>query len=229
MIEGRAVAPAAELWSTAEDLCRWAAFIADPDAAVLSRETVEEMSTFQSMVDLTKWRLAYGLGFAAVPERRRRLRRSRRCPRRLPGPRLGVPAEADGRSGAHERRRRRDDLGPRDRALPCGRRGIPTGEGRVAAGRGGAARARGRAGPVVLRGPPDRLLVPRRTTSSPSSRGPGWISAARCTSRRARISTGSPGDTSAASSSGSPGTMTVSPSSSTSRPIRSRASRRPSA
>ena len=64
VIEGRAVAPAAELWSTAEDLCRWAAFIADPDPAVLSKETVQEMSTFQSMVDLTKWRLAYGLGFA---------------------------------------------------------------------------------------------------------------------------------------------------------------------
>ncbi len=64
VVEGRAVAPAAELWSTPEDLCRWAAFIADPDPAVLSRETVGEMSTFQSMVDLTKWRLAYGLGLA---------------------------------------------------------------------------------------------------------------------------------------------------------------------
>ena len=64
VVEGRAVAPAAELWSTAADLCRWAAFIADPDSSVLSRRTVEEMSTFQSMVDLTKWRLGYGLGFA---------------------------------------------------------------------------------------------------------------------------------------------------------------------
>jgi CubicO group peptidase (beta-lactamase class C family) len=64
VIEGRAVAPAAELWSTAEDLCRWAAFIAKPDPGVLSETTVREMSTFQSMVDLTKWRLAYGLGFA---------------------------------------------------------------------------------------------------------------------------------------------------------------------
>jgi CubicO group peptidase (beta-lactamase class C family) len=64
VVEGRAVAPAAELWSTAEDLCRWAAFIADPDPAILARETVEEMSMFQSMVDLTKWRLGYGLGFA---------------------------------------------------------------------------------------------------------------------------------------------------------------------
>lgn len=64
VIEGRAVAPAAELWSTAPDLCRWAAFVVDPDPAVLSPETVREMSAFQSMVDLTKWRLGYGLGFA---------------------------------------------------------------------------------------------------------------------------------------------------------------------
>ena len=64
VIEGRAVGPAAELWSTPSDLCRWAAFIADPDPAVLARDTVEEMRVFQSMVDLTKWRLGYGLGFA---------------------------------------------------------------------------------------------------------------------------------------------------------------------
>jgi hypothetical protein len=64
VIAGRAVAPAAELWSTAADLCRWAAFIADPDPAVLAPESLEEMRQFQSMVDLTKWRLGYGLGFA---------------------------------------------------------------------------------------------------------------------------------------------------------------------
>jgi CubicO group peptidase (beta-lactamase class C family) len=64
VIVGNAVAPAAELWSTASDLCRWAAFIAGPDSAVLAPETMEEMRTFQSMVDLNKWRLGYGLGFA---------------------------------------------------------------------------------------------------------------------------------------------------------------------
>jgi CubicO group peptidase (beta-lactamase class C family) len=64
VIAGNAVAPAAELWSTASDLCRWAAFIADPDPAVLAPETMDEMRTFQSMVDLTRWRLGYGLGFA---------------------------------------------------------------------------------------------------------------------------------------------------------------------
>ena len=64
VVEGRAVAPAAELWSTATDLCKWAAFIADPDPQVLAPETVEEMRAFQSMVDLSQWRLGYGLGFA---------------------------------------------------------------------------------------------------------------------------------------------------------------------
>ena len=64
VIVGNAVAPAAELWSTPSDLCRWAAFISDPDPAVLAPETVAEMRAFQSMVDLTKWRLGYGLGFA---------------------------------------------------------------------------------------------------------------------------------------------------------------------
>jgi CubicO group peptidase (beta-lactamase class C family) len=64
VIDGRAVAPAAELWSTPTDLCRWAAFIADPDPKVLSPDTVEEMRTFQSMVDLARWQLGYGLGFA---------------------------------------------------------------------------------------------------------------------------------------------------------------------
>jgi CubicO group peptidase (beta-lactamase class C family) len=64
VIAGNAVAPAAELWSTPSDLCRWAAFIADPDPAVLAPETLAEMRTFQSMVDVTKWRLGYGLGFA---------------------------------------------------------------------------------------------------------------------------------------------------------------------
>jgi CubicO group peptidase (beta-lactamase class C family) len=64
IVDGRAVAPAAELWSTPTDLCRWAAFIADPDPQVLAPETVEEMRTFQSMVDLVQWRLGYGLGFA---------------------------------------------------------------------------------------------------------------------------------------------------------------------
>lgn len=60
---GNAFAPAAELWSTVEDLGRWAAFIAEPDAAVLSPDTVEEMCHPQVVYDLDAWTLAWGLGF----------------------------------------------------------------------------------------------------------------------------------------------------------------------
>jgi CubicO group peptidase (beta-lactamase class C family) len=60
---GNAFAPAAELWSTVDDLGRWAAFVAEPDAAVLSPDTVEEMCHPQVMYDLDAWSLAWGLGF----------------------------------------------------------------------------------------------------------------------------------------------------------------------
>jgi CubicO group peptidase (beta-lactamase class C family) len=60
---GNAFAPAAELWSTVDDLGRWAAFLADPDDAVLSGDTVEEMCHPQVMYDLDAWTLAWGLGF----------------------------------------------------------------------------------------------------------------------------------------------------------------------
>jgi CubicO group peptidase (beta-lactamase class C family) len=59
--EGRATASAAELWSTAPDLCRWAAFLTDPDEDVLSRDTVDEMHAFQTMTDLEHWTLGHGL------------------------------------------------------------------------------------------------------------------------------------------------------------------------
>jgi CubicO group peptidase (beta-lactamase class C family) len=61
IVEGRATASAAELWSTAPDLCRWAAFLADPDEEVLARDTVEEMHAFQTMTDLEHWTLGHGL------------------------------------------------------------------------------------------------------------------------------------------------------------------------
>jgi CubicO group peptidase (beta-lactamase class C family) len=59
--DGRATASAAELWSTAPDLCRWAAFLADPVEDVLSPDTVEEMHAFQTMTDLESWTLGHGL------------------------------------------------------------------------------------------------------------------------------------------------------------------------
>lgn len=59
--EGRATASAGELWSTAPDLCRWAAFLAEPDEEVLAPDTVEEMHAFQTMTDLEHWTLGHGL------------------------------------------------------------------------------------------------------------------------------------------------------------------------
>jgi CubicO group peptidase (beta-lactamase class C family) len=60
---GHAFAPAAELWSTTADLGRWACFIAEPPADVLSSDTLEEMCHPQVMHDLDGWTLGWGLGF----------------------------------------------------------------------------------------------------------------------------------------------------------------------
>ncbi len=57
-----ATAAAGALWSTPSDLARWAAFFSDPNPDVLSADTVEEMQTFQTMVDLEEWKLGFGLG-----------------------------------------------------------------------------------------------------------------------------------------------------------------------
>jgi CubicO group peptidase (beta-lactamase class C family) len=60
---GHGFAPAGELWSTTADLGRWAAFIAEPPADVLSSDTLEEMCHPQVMFDLDGWKLGWGLGF----------------------------------------------------------------------------------------------------------------------------------------------------------------------
>jgi CubicO group peptidase (beta-lactamase class C family) len=50
-LDAGAMAPAGQLWSTVTDMAKWAAFLADPAPAVLSRETVDEM-----------WTAGHGLG-----------------------------------------------------------------------------------------------------------------------------------------------------------------------
>jgi CubicO group peptidase (beta-lactamase class C family) len=59
----RALAPAAQLWSTVEDLGRWARFVLAPPAEVLAADTVEEMCHPHVMWDVDGWTLAWGLGF----------------------------------------------------------------------------------------------------------------------------------------------------------------------
>jgi CubicO group peptidase (beta-lactamase class C family) len=53
---------AGQLWGTVGDLCRWAAFLAEPDESVLRRETVAEMRTVQTIDEHVRWSGGYGLG-----------------------------------------------------------------------------------------------------------------------------------------------------------------------
>jgi CubicO group peptidase (beta-lactamase class C family) len=68
--------PAAQLWSTAADMARWAAFLAspeivDPDAEVLTAATVDEMRWPLTTTDETLWSGGFGLGLILVPEGKR--------------------------------------------------------------------------------------------------------------------------------------------------------------
>ncbi|MGW5669061.1 serine hydrolase domain-containing protein [Micromonospora sp. NPDC003776] len=68
-----AVAPAAQLWSTATDMARWAAFLADPAAldpagAVLAPGTLDEMRWPLTTTDETLWAAGFGLGLILVPQ-----------------------------------------------------------------------------------------------------------------------------------------------------------------
>ncbi|MEU5784774.1 serine hydrolase domain-containing protein [Micromonospora lupini] len=68
-----AVGPAAQLWSTATDMARWAAFLADPAAldptgAVLAPGTLDEMRWPLTTTDETLWGAGFGLGLILVPQ-----------------------------------------------------------------------------------------------------------------------------------------------------------------
>ncbi|GIF72248.1 serine hydrolase domain-containing protein [Asanoa siamensis] len=67
-----AVGPAAQLWSTAADMAKWAAFLADPAAvdpaaAVLAPGTLDEMRWPVTTVDQSLWATGFGLGLILVP------------------------------------------------------------------------------------------------------------------------------------------------------------------
>jgi CubicO group peptidase (beta-lactamase class C family) len=57
-----AMAPAGQLWSTVEDLARWAAFLTDPVPSVLAPDTVDEMCQPVVISDLESWTAGHGLG-----------------------------------------------------------------------------------------------------------------------------------------------------------------------
>jgi len=59
----KATAPVGGLWSTVADLCRYAAFVADPIGEILSPDTLDEMCRPQIMTDVEGWGRAWGLGY----------------------------------------------------------------------------------------------------------------------------------------------------------------------
>jgi len=61
-VETGAWAAAGQLWGTAGDICRWGAFLADPDESVLAASSAEEMRTVQTIADHDRWLAGYGLG-----------------------------------------------------------------------------------------------------------------------------------------------------------------------
>ena len=65
-------APAAQLWSTAADMAKWAAFLADPDIVdpegdVLAAATVDEMRWPLTTTDEQLWAAGFGLGLILQP------------------------------------------------------------------------------------------------------------------------------------------------------------------
>ncbi|MEU0084834.1 serine hydrolase domain-containing protein [Streptomyces sp. NPDC006274] len=60
------MAPAGQLWSTAADLCRFAAFLATGNDLVLGTETVREMRTPSVPPEAGEWNSAYGLGLQVI-------------------------------------------------------------------------------------------------------------------------------------------------------------------
>ena len=50
------------LWSTVDDLARWADFLATGHDGVLARETLDEMARARTMADQGAWTLGWGLG-----------------------------------------------------------------------------------------------------------------------------------------------------------------------
>jgi CubicO group peptidase (beta-lactamase class C family) len=72
-LDSGGVSPAGQLWSTAGDMARWAAYLADPlaldpSSAVLAASSVEEMRWPRTVTDETLWAGGFGLGLILVPQ-----------------------------------------------------------------------------------------------------------------------------------------------------------------
>jgi len=66
VVQSSAMDPCGAMASTARDLARWSAFVAEPDAAILSPDTMEEMCQPQALMDTEEWTAAMGLGLFLI-------------------------------------------------------------------------------------------------------------------------------------------------------------------
>lgn len=62
----RGISAMGQLWSTAGDLCTWAAFLSGGRAGVLAETTIDEMWSPQVMVNPDLWDVGWGLGLELV-------------------------------------------------------------------------------------------------------------------------------------------------------------------
>jgi CubicO group peptidase (beta-lactamase class C family) len=73
IMETRALGPATQLWSTAADMAKWAAFLADPTSvdpgrAVLAPATLDEMRWPRTVTEEQRWAAGFGLGLLLLPQ-----------------------------------------------------------------------------------------------------------------------------------------------------------------
>jgi CubicO group peptidase (beta-lactamase class C family) len=61
-VDCQGLAPAAQLWSTAEDLCRWSGLLSGNRPDVLDRETLVQMTGPRTIADVGHWSVGFGLG-----------------------------------------------------------------------------------------------------------------------------------------------------------------------
>lgn len=61
-VDCQGIAPAAQLWSTAEDLCRWSGLLVGGRPDVLAGDTLAQMSGLRTMADIQHWSWGFGLG-----------------------------------------------------------------------------------------------------------------------------------------------------------------------
>ena len=95
-----AMAPAGQLWSTTQDLARWAAFLAGDTDDLLAADTLAEMLVVQAVYDLPgqAWTAGHGLGFQVWNDAGRRYAGHG-------GSMPGLPRRSAGRRGDRRRRR----------------------------------------------------------------------------------------------------------------------------